>query len=507
MTMLPRIFNSVGRKMIAAVAAALVVAGGSFAYFAYRTGTEMLNEYGRDKAYTLARYGRGVVEFMMLQGEKSHLQAAMRTIDSTGHIAALFLLKPDGGISVSTVPDSSGRVFRISEYRESEGFPGGMFLSRTEDGTPFQYVLTPLERKPSCSGCHAGTAPVLGYMAVKITMGHIQEASMNHRTMNILMTIVTFGGIGLVISGALLVLVIRPVSTLRQRMGTLQNQLAGVEKGQPVIFSTLEPSPRNDEISDLITTFNTLVERLNEAHGRLHQLHHEQLEHADRLATTGEMAASMAHEIRNPLAGVLGALQVIDSDLADVDPNKPILQEMMVQMERMNLAVNDLLSYARPSPPRFDLTDLNGIIDRTVSIMTSQALKKNVTVDLSLDRELPRLTADRKLLQQLLWNVILNAVQAADDGGRVSVATEGGNGSVTVTVRDTGKGIAPAERENIFRPFYTTKHQGTGLGLTISRRIVEQHHGTISLESGDQAGTTCRVRLPVDPGEIAKDKS
>ena len=89
MTFVSRIFSSVGRKMIAAVAIALIVAGGSFAFFAYRTGTEMLNEYGRDKAYTLAQYGRGVVEFMMLQGEKSHLQAAMRTIDSTGHIAAL----------------------------------------------------------------------------------------------------------------------------------------------------------------------------------------------------------------------------------------------------------------------------------------------------------------------------------------------------------------------------------------------------------------------------------
>ncbi len=330
---------------------------------------------------------------------------------------------------------------------------------------------------------------------------------MKHRTMNILMTIVTFGGIGLVISGALLVLVIRPVSTLRQRMGTLQNQLAGVERGQPVNFTTLEPSPRNDEISNLITTFNALVERLNEAHAHLHQLHHEQLEHADRLTTTGEMAASMAHEIRNPLAGVLGALQVIDSDLDDDDPNKPILQEMMVQMERMNLAVNDLLSYARPAPPRFDRTDLNGIIDRTVSIMSSQARKKNVTVDLSLEKELPPLTADRKLLQQLLWNVILNALQATDEGGMVSVSTASENGSVRVTVRDTGKGIPPSERENIFRPFYTTKHQGTGLGLTISRRIVEQHHGTISLESGDPSGTTCSVSLPVEPVKIAEDKS
>ncbi|HLB00230.1 MAG TPA: ATP-binding protein, partial [Bacteroidota bacterium] len=433
--------------------------------------------------------------------EKSHLQAAMRTIDPTGHIAALFLLRPGGKITVSTVPDSAGRSFPLTDYRGYPDYPGGMFLSRTENDIAYQYVLTPVNRKSGCARCHAGEAPVLGYMAVKITMDRIYHSSMKHRTMNILMTILTFGGIGAVISGALLFLVIRPVTTLRRRMGTLQNQLTGVEEGQPVMFSPLEPSPRNDEISNLITTFNALVDRLNEAHARLHQLHQEQLEHADRLATTGEMAASMAHEIRNPLAGVLGALQVIDSDLPGDDLNKPIIQEMMVQMERMNLAVNDLLSYARPAPPKFDSTDLNGIIDRTVSIMTSQARRKNVTVDLALDRGLPRLTADRKLLQQLLWNIILNALQATDDGGRVSVSTGSGNGSVTVTIRDSGKGILRSDRENIFKPFYTTKHQGTGLGLTISRRIVEQHQGTIALESGETPGTTCTITLPIDPAE------
>ncbi|HLF15064.1 MAG TPA: ATP-binding protein [Bacteroidota bacterium] len=486
--------------MIAAVAAALIVAGGSFAYFAYRTGTEMLAEYGQDKAYTLAQYGRGVVEFMMLQGEKGHLQAAMRTIDSTGHIAALFLLRPDGRITVSTLPDSD-TMLSMTEYKENPDFPGGMFMARAEDGIPYQYVMTPVKRKPGCSDCHKGSESVLGYMAVKITMDRIQQASMNHRTVNILMTVLTFGGIGAVISGALLFLVIRPVSRLRQQMRTLQNQLDRVEKGQALQFTPLVMSREDDEISGLITAFNALVHRLNEAHAVLHDLHQKQLEHADRLATTGEMAASMAHEIRNPLAGVLGALQVIDADMADPDPKKPIVQEMMVQMERMNLAVNDLLTYARPAPPKFDSTDLNGIIERTLSILNSQILKKNIGVEASLDRSLPPLTADKKLLQQLLWNLILNALQAMEPGGRLAVSTVAGDGSVTVSIRDTGKGIPARDRTNVFKPFFTTKHQGTGLGLTISRRIVEQHKGSIALESVENAGTTCTVRLPLIPEE------
>lgn len=493
------ILSSLGRKMLAAVAAALIVAGGTFAYFAYRTGTEMLAEYGRDKAYTLAQYGRGVVEFMMLRGDKGHLEAVMRAVDSTGHIAALFLLRADGRITVSTVPDGAGKTLPLDDFVPGEDFPGGMFRSATEGGVPYQYVVTPVKRKPDCYSCHRGSESVLGYMAVKITMDRIQQSSMKHRTMNILMTVLTFGGIGVVISGALLFLVIRPVSRLRLQMRNIQNQLDGVEKGQELKLAPLELSREDDEISGLITTFNALVRRLNEAHAVLHDLHQQQLEHADRLATTGEMAASMAHEIRNPLAGVLGALQVIDAEMPESDPNKPIVQEMMVQMERMNLAVNDLLSYARPTPPKFDTTDLNGILERTLAILNSQIVKRNIGVDLALDRALPAITADRKLLQQLLWNIILNALQAMEPGGRLGVSTAWADGSVTVAIRDTGRGIPDRDRANVFKPFFTTKHQGTGLGLTISRRIVEQHRGVLTLESAENAGTTCTVRLPVAP--------
>lgn len=491
------ILSSLGRKMFAAVAAALLVAGGAFAFFAYRTGTDMLREYGQDKAYTLAQYARGVVEFMMLKGEEGHLQAAMRSIDSTGQIAALYLLRPDGRVTLSTEGDSGARAIAMGEFTEEPGFPGGAFLSRSEGGIPYQYVVTPVKRKPGCYSCHPGSESVLGYMAVKITMAGIHASSMEHRTMNIVMTIATFGGIGVVVAASLFLLVIRPVSRLRFRMGTLKNQLDRVEKGQALHFTPLDHDGRDDEISGLITTFNALVGRLNEAHAVLHDLHEKQLEQADRLATTGEMAASMAHEIRNPLAGVLGALQVIEAEMPESDPNRPIVGEMMVQLERMNLAVNDLLAYARPAPPKFDTTDLNGIIDRTLAILNSQIQKKKLVVDLDLDAGVPAITADKKLLQQLFWNLILNALQATDPGGRIGIATAGSNGAVRVTVADTGRGIPEQDRQNIFRPFFTTKHQGTGLGLTISRRIVEQHGGTLEIRSAERRGTTCTVRLPV----------
>ena len=487
------ILSSLGRKMLVAVAAALIVAGGSFAWFAYRTGSEMLTEYGEDKAYTLAQYGRGVVEFMMLNGEKGHLRAAMRTIDPTGHIAALFLLKPDGTVTVTPSPTAREQRCRRPTSGKPD-FPGGMF-SPVPERCSVSVCRHSRQAKTRLLHLPPGSESVLGYMAVKITMDRINRGlgetphgqypdDRSHLRPS-----------ARSLSGALFFTVIRPVSASGTRCATCKSVRTRWKRGRRCNSPPGAPEAgrRNIRAHHRI---QTLVHRLNEAHAGLHDLHQQQPEHA-MAGNDREMAASMAHEIRNPLAGVLGALQVIDADLPDDNPKKPIVGEMMVQMERMNLAVNDLLTYARPAPPKFDTTDLNGIIDRALSILNSQILKNNILVELALDRKLPALTADKKLLQQLLWNLILNALQAMDPGGRLSVSTVRTDTSVTVLVRDTGRGIPESDRMNVFKPFFTTKHQGTGLGLTISRRIVEQHGGSFALESVENAGTTCTIGLPI----------
>jgi len=235
---------------------------------------------------------------------------------------------------------------------------------------------------------------------------------------------------------------------------------------------------------------------LNETHARLQQVHDLQLEQAHRLATTGEMAASIAHEIKNPVAGIIGALQVLESENVFSDSHRDIIAEMQIQLERVNQAVNDLLSYARPAPPMFGKVDLHELIKKTAAMLSHQMVEKNIEVSLNLAGSSPEIRADGKQLRQLLWNIILNAMQAVPSGGKVAINTSRGNTVFTVQISDNGKGMPEEVLAHIYEPFFTTKHKGTGLGMTISKRIIEQHKGGIEVESRIDRGTAVTITLP-----------
>jgi signal transduction histidine kinase len=209
------------------------------------------------------------------------------------------------------------------------------------------------------------------------------------------------------------------------------------------------------------------------------------------------MAANIAHEIKNPLTGALGALEIIMEDMPEGNSCIAIMQEIIVQLERINQAVNDLLSYAKPADPVFEKINLNEIIKRTLSLLESQIKAENIEVNLSLMKNIPILTADEKLIQQLFWNILLNAVQSMKNNGTLTIKTEKENSTVKIEIQDTGKGIPKDNYEKIFKPFFTNKHKGTGLGLAISKRIVDQHSGDISIESEVGKGTTFIITLPI----------
>jgi signal transduction histidine kinase len=209
------------------------------------------------------------------------------------------------------------------------------------------------------------------------------------------------------------------------------------------------------------------------------------------------MAASIAHEIRNPIAGVLGALQVMLDELGADDPRREILEEMKTQVERVNHAVTDLLAYARPLPPMFEETSLNDIITRTSTMLSRQMRDRNLDVIHVLEPRPVMIVGDRKQLQQVLWNIILNGMQAMDERGVMTISLTEQSGTAIIAVTDTGSGISAEDIENIFKPFFTTKHKGTGLGMTISRRIVEQHHGSMTITSRPGEGTTVTIQLPL----------
>jgi len=216
---------------------------------------------------------------------------------------------------------------------------------------------------------------------------------------------------------------------------------------------------------------------------------------ADRLATVGRMAANIAHEIRNPLASLTGAIEVLTSPLTADDARERLSQIVARESERLNHIIKNFLEYARPAPLSIATFDVAAAVEDVLLLLEHRASPGSLKVIREFAPSIPW-AVDAQQFRQILWNLCLNAVEAMPDGGelRVSVAVRGG--TLEVAVSDTGDGIAAADVSHVFEPFFSTKPEGTGLGLALVHRIVLDHGGEIDVRSSPGLGTTFTLTLP-----------
>jgi len=224
----------------------------------------------------------------------------------------------------------------------------------------------------------------------------------------------------------------------------------------------------------------------------------ERLIRAEHLAKIGQLAASLAHEIKNPLAGISGAVQVIRDKTPADDGRQPVLTEILRQIERLDGTVEDLLIYARPKPASFQPCDLHDLIRRALGSLIQQPQVQRIRLEFEPVGELPVIEVDGDQIEQVLINVVLNAAHASADGGAVRVEVSHDDQSVEVSVVDEGHGMSEAVRQRAFEPFFTTKVRGTGLGLAICQQIVSAHGGLIDLQSVPGEGTRVALQLPFE---------
>lgn len=300
-------------------------------------------------------------------------------------------------------------------------------------------------------------------------------------------------GVGAVaICGALLVVL---TYTVQRPMVELQQKIAELGAGDLTVSVSF--AHRNDEIGDLGRNFNQMVKQLRENREEIERLHRTQMSRAEHFATLGEVATGLAHEIRNPLAGIAGVIEIIGRDLPATSPARDVVKDVRQEIARINHIVTDLLQTARPHPPKVRKSDLNTTVEHAVMLGRQQAMAKGIEISLRKDPSLPEIEHDSDQIHQVLLNLLLNAQQAIDMKGRIEVTVERRGPSAVIEVTDNGRGIAPDHLPNIFRPFYTTKGDGTGLGLSLARRIVEDHQGRIDVTSAVGKGTTFSVVLPL----------
>lgn len=248
----------------------------------------------------------------------------------------------------------------------------------------------------------------------------------------------------------------------------------------------------------LITAYlaGTVMDKLRASWQRQQELQ-RMLAESEKLAAIGQLATNVAHEIKNPLTGIAGVIRVFETQLSSDPEAKEILGEVYEQINRLDRTLNQLVNFARPAPPKMVECSLNDLVEGTLALVSPNARKQKVLIETHLDPELPPTIVDPDQMQQIFINLMLNAIQAMPNGGRLSIQTiSGQNGELVVKVSDTGCGIPHENLDKIFSPFFTTKARGTGLGLAIVKNVLSSHGGRVSVESTPGKGTTFTILLP-----------
>ena len=260
---------------------------------------------------------------------------------------------------------------------------------------------------------------------------------------------------------------------------------------------------RSDEIGSLASAFDQMAERIMHREGELKQSQ-DLIRRADRLSSLGMLTAGLAHEIRNPLVAIRTFTQLLPERYQDPEFRNSFQAVALKEVDRICSLINDLLNFARPSTPNVSAEDINEIVEGIVRILETEAREKEVQIYRRLASSLPKIFIDKEQIKQVSMNVILNALQSIEGRGVVEVSTRlftrnHSEQYIQIEIRDSGAGIPGGDLENIFNPFFTTKKDGGGLGLSISHQIVQEHGGYIVVESKVGKGTTFFLNLPVRP--------
>jgi len=241
----------------------------------------------------------------------------------------------------------------------------------------------------------------------------------------------------------------------------------------------------------------TLVEKERKRRGELKKAQ-EELIQANKYKVIGELATGIAHEIRNPLGSIQGSLEILRKDYKPEDSKFEFLNILLKEVSRLNKVVTDFLNYARPALPNLIDIKIDQLISETVLFLSPQVVKKGVNLKTELERNLPRIKADPSQLKQAFINLILNSLEALKDKGEITISAHQDKNRLKIVFQDNGKGMSEETKNKIFTPFFSTKEGGTGLGLGIVERIIQNHKGEIKVESTLGKGTIFTLSFPIE---------
>lgn len=423
---------------------------------------------------------------MMLEGRGYDFQRFLESVIAED-IREARIFKPDGLIISSSIPSEIGKkIYKddLDRYLEQSN---PQVFTHVRNKKLVYSMLVPIYNEPACQRCHKDNSEVRGILDIEISMNKTLKRLEKSRYSMIIFSVLTLITLSVSLSLLTKYLINRP-------LGGIIKTMKRVEDGD---MKARFLTQRKDEIGRLSKTLNSMLTELDNARKEIEKYHQEEIKRVEKMATLGELAAAIAHEIKNPLAGISGAIQVFAEDFSDDDPRKEIIHDVIREIERLDKTVKDLLNFARPPEPHFLFTDVQSLIERLLNVISSQAQKQGVHIKIVNKHKTEKIFLDPEQFQQVFLNIALNGLHAMSDGGNLDIVISEEKDSLKFSFTDSGMGITEENMNNLFKPFFTTKQSGTGLGLAISKNIVQQHGGTINVESVLGEGSTFSVTIPV----------
>ena len=521
----------------------LTVAVFIFTLMIVRNSREELLQQVVSNAAQLSEVVIKSTRFAMLQNQASYVDQIIQDVGAQRDIEKIRILSKNGIIIHSSKTEEIGRQVDqeaescVTCHQDEKSLAASPMIGRPrfftgQDGRRMLGSTAVIRNEPSCSngGCHmhAEDQSVLGVLDIVYPLDKI-DLAMRANTYTIIAL-----SLGFVILAAILVsfLVNRMVYLPLRDLEEGAQRLASGDLDQPI------PIRGADEFGQLAASFNSMTEALGKSRVELQdwgrtleqkvdaatrELHLAQSETAksEKLASVGLLAAGIAHELNNPLTGVLTFSHLVRKNMPDGSPDAEDLDLVIQETKRCAAIIRRLLDFAREQAPEKKFSDLNGLIEETTRLIEQPAHVEDIEIIMDLDDQLPAIWIDEDLIRQVIMNILVNAQHAIEGEGSITIRTrfrpryQGSKPGarpapmVEITIADTGCGIPGKDLQRIFDPFFTTKGvgKGTGLGLSVSHGTVEAHGGAIEVDSVVGEGTEFRIYLPIAGTDANEQRS
>lgn len=521
-----KIAGSLSGKLLIVLVSSMALVFGLLGYLNIQLHRRHLERAALASAARMSSVIKRNTSYYMLRNQRDGLYHIITDMANEPGMVRIRIINDRGSISFSSDPSEMGKV-ADQNLRVADTLPSGVPAYHSNGSQSFRIyslptgehalgVVTPIENSPSCSAaeCHAHPAEIktLGVLDTNISLASTDQSVAESRRQVLLYTVLAILAVAVLCVAFVEHLVAEPLKALT--VGT--HRLGSGDLGYQIHLKS------SGELQDLANSFNTMSRQLDQAHTEINAWARtleerveeksrelrgaqEEMLRVERMASIGKLAAVVAHEINNPLAGILTYAKLLKKRLSrQAQPdaeNISMLDLVESESRRCGDIVKNLMTFARPTSMNREPADLNVVIDRCIRLVQHQLELKNIELHENLEKDLPLVRCDAGQIEQVVLALVMNAIDAMPNAGNLTLSSRKGpdEGHVQIEVRDDGVGMPPEVLANMFEPFFTTKEhgRGLGLGLAISRNIVDRHGGRIEVASEPGHGTAFTITLPL----------